>query len=70
MTEESILLMDVHRAQKTEKIMSVLTEQCKAVPVYVPAGCTSLIQPLDVVYNAPFKKKVEASAMKHMQDNL
>ncbi len=36
----------------------------------MPAGCTGLIQPLDVVYNAPFKKKVENAAMQHMQDNL
>ena len=69
-TEESILVLDLHKAQKTERIQDILTNQCKAVPVFVPAGCTSLIQPLDVVYNAPFKKKAEAAAMKHMQDNL
>ena len=65
-----MLVLDLHKAQKTENIQAVLTDQCKAVPVFVPAGCTSLIQPLDVVYNAPFKKKAEAAATQHMQDNL
>ena len=53
------------RRQRTFRLF-----QCKAVSVFVPAGCTSLIQPLDVVYNAPFKKKAEAAATQHMQDNL
>ena len=45
--------------------MDVTSLQC-----FVPAGCTSIIQLLDVSYNAPFKKKVESAAMQHMQDNL
>ena len=36
----------------------------------MPAGCTSLVQPLDVSFNAPFKRRVESAATQHMQDNL
>ena len=59
----------MHKAQKTDHILSVLASS-KITPVFVPAGCTSIVQPLDVVFNAPFKKEVEVAAMEHMQDNL
>lgn len=34
------------------------------------AGCTSLLQPLDVSFNKPFKDVIERLATKHMEDNL
>ncbi len=37
---------------------------------YHAAGCTSLVQPLDVSFNKPFKVAVERLSTKHMQDNL
>ena len=46
--------------------MDVIKNECNITPIFVPAGGTSIIQPLDVSYNAPFKKKVEAAAAKHM----
>ena len=36
----------------------------------IPSGCTSLIQPLDVVVNAPFKSKIEAYAEQHYEANV
>ena len=36
----------------------------------VPPGCTSLEQPIDVVFNKPFKSAVEKLATEHMRDNL
>ena len=33
-------------------------------------GATYLVQPLDVVFNAPFKAKVEKQACEHLQENL
>ena len=68
--EECLLVLDLHRAQKTDNINKIFSKECEITPVFVPAGCTGIIQPLDVAYNAPFKKKVENAAMAHMQDNL
>ncbi len=67
--EESLLILDVHSAQKTDEIKELL-RKCDTTPVFVPAGCTGIVQPLDVSYNAPFKKKVESAAMEHLQNNL
>ncbi len=64
--DECLLVLDLHRAQKTDEIKEAFSD-CKITPVFVPTG---LIQPLDVVHNAPFKKKVENAAMQHMQYNL
>ena len=59
--EEALLVLDVHKAQKTGDITDALT-QCDTTPLYVPPGCTSIIQPLNVSYNAPSKKKVRVSS--------
>ena len=37
---------------------------------YTIGGCTSLIQPLDMCFNKPFKLAIERLATEHMQDNL
>ena len=54
-----LLALDVHKAQATEAIQDCLKEQCNTYPVYVPAGTISIVQPVDVVFNAPFKAAVE-----------
>lgn len=38
--EESLLVLDMHKAQKTDHIKTILAEHCKITPVFVPAGCT------------------------------
>ena len=66
---EMLLVPDVHRAQKTERILDRLSS-LNTNPVYVPGGTTGLIQPLDVVVNAPFKAFVKQLADQHIHDNL
>lgn len=67
---DKMLVLDVHRAQKTEEIQKHLREECKTEPVFVPAGTTSLVQPVDVAFNAPFKAAIDAMANSHLQENL
>ena len=61
--------MDVHRAQKTDLVKSTLRNQHTSIAM-IPPGCTSLIQPLDVVVNAPFKSKIESYAEQHYEANI
>ena len=64
------LVLDVHRAQKTEEIQDLLEAECNTGVMYVPGGCTSLVQPVDVSFDKPFKTAVERQATQHMQENL
>ena len=64
-----LLIADLHKAQKTTKVLNAL-EACKTTVVLVPPGCTNLVQPLDVVVNAKFKQTVDRLQTKHMQQNL
>ena len=64
-----LLVLDVHKAQKTEDTLHRLG-QCKTTPVYVPAGTTGLVQPIDVSFNAPFKAAVDRLATNHVQEHL
>lgn len=69
-SEEMMLVLDVHKAQKTDAVQSLLRDKCKTKPVFVPAGITHLVQPVDVVFNAPFKQAVEREATRHLHNNL
>ena len=35
---------------------------CKTEPIFVPAGTTSTVQPVDVVFNKPFKQSIDEMA--------
>ena len=51
-----ILIVDVHHPQQTDKVKCILKK--KTDLINVPHGCTSRVQPLDVVFNKPFKKDI------------
>ena len=53
---QMLLTLDQHKAQKTPSVLSKLNDECNTATVLIPAGCTSLVQPLDVVFNGSFKK--------------
>ena len=67
---EMLLVADVHRAQKTEAIIKLLKERCNTEIEFVPPGATSLVQPVDVVFNAPFKAAVDKLATDHLHSNV
>jgi hypothetical protein len=54
----SLFALDAVSFHRTEEVKSVL-RQHNIVPAAIPAGCTSLLQPLDVSVNSPFKKKLQ-----------
>lgn len=64
-----LLVADVHKAQKTAKVINAL-KACKTTLVLVPPDCTSLVQPLDVSVNAKFKQAVDRHQTEHMHQNL
>ena len=68
--DDMMLVLDVYRAQKTDEIQQFLRDECRMEPVFVPAGTTSLVQPVDVVFNTPSKSAIDAMANNHLQENL
>ena len=56
----NVLVLDEYRVHKSEEVREY-AEYKKTDLVYVPGGCTSLAQPLDVSINKPFK-----SNMRHL----
>ena len=67
--EPRLLILDVHTAQKTPAFLHALSLR-NTTPAFVPAGCTSLVQPLDVALNKPFKNLVDAQFNQHFEANL
>ena len=48
----------------------MLKDECDTITVFVPPGCTSLVLPLVVVFNGPFKQAVDTLATSHMENIL
>ena len=67
---EGEMLLVADRAQKTEAIIKLLKERCNTEIEFVPPGATSLVQPVDVVFNAPFKAAVDKLATDHLHSNV
>ena len=64
-----ILIADVQRAQQADKVKCILKKN-KTNLIYVPPGCTSRVQPLDVAFNKPFKDIIRQLFEQHIDENL
>jgi hypothetical protein len=53
--QKSLLIWDVYRPHRTEKVLKKLEEN-NILVIFTPANCTSELQPLDLVLNAVFKR--------------
>jgi len=60
-----VLKHDLHYSHKHPDVLQVLADN-KIIPVFVPAGCTDVIQECDTVINAPFKKSIRACFRNHL----
>lgn len=67
--EPRLLVLDVHKAQKTEAFIHALRLR-HTTPAFVPPGCTGLVQPLDVALNKPFKNLVDTQYNTHFEEHL
>ena len=59
----------MHKAQQTDEVKRLLQKK-NTVLVNVQPGCTSRVQPLDVVVNKSFKNLVREQSEKHLDENL
>ena len=66
---DRLLIYDSHRAQTTDRIMTVLTQECQTTLGLVLPGAKSKIQPLDVAFNAEYKKSVDRLGTEHLFAN-
>ena len=57
--ESSLLVWDMFKAHRTTKISNMLNDM-KTKTAVIPGGLTSVVQPLDVCLNKPFKDYVRA----------
>ena len=54
----ALLVWDSFRAHLTEPVTTALQRDHQTIPALIPGGLTSILQPLDVCLNKPFKDKV------------
>lgn len=51
MAARRLLLVDNYKAHVTDESKRIVNENCNSELIFVPAGCTSLVQPMDVSIN-------------------
>ena len=52
--QKCLLLVDNYRPHITDESRKIVTEECQSDYILIPAGCTPLVQPMDVSTNCPF----------------
>lgn len=63
----TILKHDLHFTHKDNTVLELLKKH-HIVPLFVPAGCTDIIQECDTVVNKPFKNGVRNGYRDHMEE--
>ena len=53
-----MLVLDRFRCHKTPAVLEFLKKEQRTVPAIIPGGLTSILQPLDVAINKPFKDRM------------
>ena len=67
--KRSLLVFDAFEAHVTETVKRALTRENTNLAV-IPGGLTSILQPLDVSLNKPFKDGVRKRWMERMAEGI
>lgn len=66
-----MIIWDVHYSHRDKQTIKDLKENFPTLVIlFVPAGCTSLLQPLDISFNKAFKAHVKKSAAAWMASQV
>ena len=53
-----LLLDDNYKSHMTQERKKIVEVTCNSELIFIPAGCTPLVQPIDVLMNRPFKQLI------------
>ena len=62
----SLLIMDLLRSHKTKPVKKLLKKNDVTLSL-VPAGCTGIVQPVDISFNRPFKDMLKEEVNKRFE---
>ena len=65
-----MLVLDSHQAQITNNALMVMKQECNTTVITIDGGLTPVLQPLDVLFNKPFKTRVDYLFNEHLTANL
>jgi hypothetical protein len=63
--QKMILKLDLHYSHKTPAVLALM-RQMNILPLFVPAGCTDIMQECDTVINKPFKNGMKGEFRDHL----
>ena len=66
-SKPALLSLDTFSAHFTKKVMDAFAK-CNTTLLAIPGGCTSVLQPLDISINKPFKSYLRQLWCQHMVD--